>query len=223
MNKIDTTVLIKALERHPALAPLLPLHLNAPEFNPKTFSDLLIKTDPHASSRGRRFYVELPDTPNLVLTIGINENEYSRLSLRRILRVKNVNEGYRHNLGKVIKGVVLHHYGFFDSTDITRRLRAYPGMNFELRENSWPYALLAKLVTRANSANLDAPLVTRTMPIFILPGALNSRAIASWELDNAIYRRHDRLIAGFPVPKVITEAQYLKLGGTPLETQVAKH
>lgn len=213
MNKIDTDVLINALKVHP----------HVPKFDPKTFYDLLMNTDEHRSSSGK-FYVELPKDPELILTVGVEENEYSMLSLRRILRVVNVNEGYRPNLAKVIKGAVLHHYGFFDSTDMTRRLRANTSTNFELRESPWPYALLAKLETRANTQDIDEkgnprPLITRTIPLFILPGAGNQSEITSWELENAIYRKHGRRILGFSAPEVITEAKYLELGGTPLRTQ----
>lgn len=192
-------------------------HQGITKFNPQPFIDLLTKLEPHNSQNA--FYVELPKDPKLIVTINETDRESTKLSLRRLIRTNNVREGYKTPLAKTIKGAVVAHFGFFDSTDLTRHLRADREMNEELRNNPWDYALLAKLETRIKMnprsvGYMALSEVVKAVPLFIIPEAINSEAITRWENRHTIYREKLRC----DLPKLITEREYELMAKSARET-----
>ena len=168
--------LIDALANHPGM----------PTFNHSVFAEVLSMTPVHQSTR---FYADVPSNPGITQRVEVTSEQYTELSLRRVLRLFNLQPGYKLGLAKKLWGDCLSARGIFSSNALTRSLRADPDASKELFGSHHDYAVLAKLRTYSLTGQIETGEITpvSSKPIIIIPGIENMGAVLRWEDRNTVY------------------------------------
>ena len=176
--------LIEAFEKHPVISGL-------GEQDKKFFLERLIVTPIPESSR---FYTELSNMPEEARLVRKTDDDYSHLSIRRVLRNGKA-QGYDISCMKALWNDFLTEQGVFGSNVLTRKLRENDKIVKMMSASRNPHSLLAKYVTHSNTSNTDRPLVSSIRPIVVIPGANDVNEIIQWELANTIYRKEQGLLS----------------------------
>jgi len=190
--------LIETLEKHPFIS-------RFDDQNRKFFLDSLITTPIPESTR---FYVELPNNPEEAKLVSKTDDDYSHLSLRRVLRNGKA-PGYEMSWLKAFWSDLLTQQGLFGSNALTRKLRESDEIVKMMCASRNPYSLLAKYETHSNTNDTNKPLVIKIRPLVIISGATDFGPILDWEQANMIYEKEEGLI--WPLPKRISAEEYFNL------------
>lgn len=169
MEREVAEVLIDGLENHPEIIP--------PDRS--LFMNTLTSTKVPASSR---FYVELPDTQQIVQ----DAERHHYLSLRRVLRNRNA-EKRQQSLLKQTYEVLAALVGVYSSDILARRLREDKGLVDMMARSRHPFSLLGKFQTYDLVSPAVLFIVTR--PVLVIPDAEDVSKILAWERANTTYEK----------------------------------
>ena len=184
--------LVDELEKHRAII--------SPDRN--IFLDVLVATNVPESSR---FHEELPETRQL-LTEDAN-CRYHYLSLRRILRNRNVRMSSISGIKAAVCDALSSAFGMYSSDVLSRKLRTDPELVGLMARCEAPFSLLGKFQTYDYN-NPDETLFVATRPVLIIPGASDSANVLNWEQANTIYES-EQGIPPFTWMKRVAPEEYL--------------
>jgi hypothetical protein len=170
---------LKALVSHPGVP-----NITKPE--QRLFTDLLVATEVHQSTK---FYADIQGSQEVAIRLGVTPTQYSDLSLRRVLRLYNIEPEYKMNFIKRAWGDFLSTQEAFSSNALTRSLRADIEASKELLASPWPFAVLAKLKSYSTEHS-QSPRAISSKPLIVIPGIEQMGAVLRWEDRNTVQHKY---------------------------------
>jgi len=144
------------------------------------FLDVLLRTDVPRSSK---FYKKLPDNKQELK----EADRVYFLSLRRVLRNRNVESGYKVNGWRKLVDAYASRRCIYSSDILTRRLRQDSEIVDLMEACEQDFSLLGKFEVY-DSSNLEK-LTVQTTPILVIPGSETAEKVLDWENANTTYQK----------------------------------